>query len=253
MSRLKKWKAPSANLRWESLVRRLRDFLLTIMGKRICYSAMGFTNEKCGLRLSSDCSESSIEDILDSLNDAIDDILRNAMPRVSTLNLLICKCCPVLPLSPCKSTLCFWKGIGENLIHSPFLFYNTKPGLKRRKLALNNQYTYRQLLYFCRQENVCQKKVFLKNFDPSIKWKYYSIIYQNKTLFSLTEVPFQANFVVVYDLFHLRRCGSLCLKLLYLAEIFFKKTFLIAGSKKIVFVFANVLCLRVNLHVSLKM
>ena len=77
------------------------------MGKRICYSAMGFTNDKCGLRLSSDCSESSIEDILDSLNDAIDDILRKAMPRVSTLNLLICKCCPVLPLSPCKSTLCF--------------------------------------------------------------------------------------------------------------------------------------------------
>ena len=159
LSRLKKWKAPSANLRWESLVRRLRDFLLTIMGKRICYSAMGFTNDKCGLRLSSDCSESSIEDILDSLNDAIDDILRNAMPRVSTLNLLICKCCPVLPLSPCKSTLCFWKAIGENLIHSPFLFYNTKPGLKRRKLALNNQYVP-AITLFCSWKTFARKKFF---------------------------------------------------------------------------------------------
>lgn len=55
----------------------------------------------------------------------------------------------------------------------------------------------------------------------------------------MTEVPFQANFVVVYDLFHLRGCGSLSLKLRYSAEFFF--------------VFANVLCLRVNLHVSLKM
>ena len=159
LSRLKKWKAPSANLRWESLVRRLRDFLLTIMGKRICYSAMGFTNDKCGLRLSSDCSESSIEDILDSLNDAIDDILRKAMPRVSTLNLLICKCCPVLPLSPCKSTLCFWKAIGENLIHSPFLFYNTKPGLKRRKLALNNQYVPAITLFFS-WKTFARKKFF---------------------------------------------------------------------------------------------
>ena len=70
----------------------------------------------------------------------------------------------------------------------------------------------------------------------------------------MTEVPFQANFVVVYDLFHLRGCGSLSLKLRYSAEFFFKKkTFLRAGSKKIVFVLANVLCLRVNLHVILKM
>lgn len=69
----------------------------------------------------------------------------------------------------------------------------------------------------------------------------------------MTQVPFQANFVVVYDLIHLKGCGSLCLKLRYLAEIFFKRTFLRAGSKKIVFVFANVLCLRFNLHVSLKM
>ena len=70
----------------------------------------------------------------------------------------------------------------------------------------------------------------------------------------MTEVPFQANFVVVYDLFHLRGCGSLSLKLRYSAEFFLKKkTFLRAGSKKIVFVFANVLCLRVNLHVILKM
>ena len=190
------------------------------MGKRICYSAMGFTNEKCGWRLSSDCSESSIEDILDSLNDAIDDILRNAMPRVSTLNLLICKCCPVLSLSPCKSTLCFSKGIGENLIHSPFLFFNTKPGLKRRKLALNNQYVPAITLFFS-WKTFARKKVLLKNFDPYIKWKHYSIIYQNRTLFSLTEVPFQANFVVFYDLFHLRGCGSLYLKLRYLAEIFF--------------------------------
>lgn len=159
MSCLKKWKSPSANLRWESLVRRLRDFLLTIMGKRICYSAMGFTNDKCGLRLSSDCSESSIEDILDSLNDAIDDILRKAMPRVSTLNLLICKCCPVLPLSPCKSTLCFWKGIAENVIHSPFLFHNTKPGLKRRKLALNNQYVPAITLFFS-WKTFARKKFF---------------------------------------------------------------------------------------------
>lgn len=60
----------------------------------------------------------------------------------------------------------------------------------------------------------------------------------------MTEVPFQANFVVVYDLFHLRGCGSLSLKLRYSAE--FKK------KKTIVFVFANVLCLRFNLHVSLR-
>ena len=36
----------------------------------------------------------------------------------------------------------------------------------------------------------------------------------------MTEVPFQANFVVVYDLFHLRGCGSLSLKLRYSAEFF---------------------------------
>ena len=39
----------------------------------------------------------------------------------------------------------------------------------------------------------------------------------------MTEVPFHANFVVVYDLFHLRGCGSLSLKLRYSAEFFKKK------------------------------
>ena len=53
----------------------------------------------------------------------------------------------------------------------------------------------------------------------------------------MTEVPFQANFVVVYDLFHLRGCGSLCLKLRYLAEIFFKKNFSQSRGKKDCFCF----------------
>lgn len=51
------------------------------MGKHIRYSGVSFTNEKCGWRFS-DCSESSIEDILDSLNDAIEEVLRSATPRV---------------------------------------------------------------------------------------------------------------------------------------------------------------------------
>ena len=54
------------------------------MGKHMRYSGVGFTNEKRGWRLS-DCSESSIEDILDSLNDVIEEVLRNAKPRVCIL------------------------------------------------------------------------------------------------------------------------------------------------------------------------
>lgn len=62
-----------------------RDFawfwLADDMGKHIRYSGVSFTNEKCGWRFS-DCSESSMEDILDSLNDVIEEMLRNAKPRV---------------------------------------------------------------------------------------------------------------------------------------------------------------------------
>ena len=59
------------------------DFRLTDMGKHVRYSYLRFrTDEKFGWRFS-DCSESSIEDILDSLNDTIGDVLRNALPRVS--------------------------------------------------------------------------------------------------------------------------------------------------------------------------
>ena len=148
------------------MVRWLRDFLLTIMGKRICYSAMGFTNEKCGLRLSSDCSESSIEDILDSLNDAIDDILQNAMPRVSTLNLLIWKCCPVLPLSPCKSTLCFWEGNWQKSNSFTFLVLQYKAWTRKDENWHSIISTYRQLLYFSPGKRLPEKSSF-KTFTSS--------------------------------------------------------------------------------------
>lgn len=60
----------------------LRVFKLINMGKHIRYSGVRFTSQNCGWRFS-DCSESSVEDILDSLNDDIEDVLQNALPRVS--------------------------------------------------------------------------------------------------------------------------------------------------------------------------
>lgn len=53
------------------------------MGKHVRFSDLRFrVDEKFGWRFP-DCSESSIEDMLDSLNSAIEDVLRNALPRVS--------------------------------------------------------------------------------------------------------------------------------------------------------------------------
>ena len=57
------------------------------MGKHIRDSGVSFTSVKCGWRFS-DCSESSIEDILDSLNDVIEEVLQNATPRVCILKFL---------------------------------------------------------------------------------------------------------------------------------------------------------------------
>ena len=54
------------------------------MGKYMRCSGVRFTNEKHGWRFS-DCSESSIEDLLGSLNDVIEEVLRNAKPRVCIL------------------------------------------------------------------------------------------------------------------------------------------------------------------------
>lgn len=58
------------------------------MGKHIRDSGVSFTNVKCGWRFS-DSSESSIEDILDSLNDVIEEVLQNAIPRVCILEILL--------------------------------------------------------------------------------------------------------------------------------------------------------------------
>ena len=87
------------------------------MGKHIAYSRERFTSEKCGWRFS-DSSESSIEDFLDSLNDAIEDILQTALPRVSMLKALSFYFLSFAPFKRAKISVKAQR-VHENL-HIPF-------------------------------------------------------------------------------------------------------------------------------------
>ena len=66
----------------------------------------------------------------------------------------------------------------------------------------------------------------------------------------MTEVPFQANFVVVYDLFNLRGCGSLSLKLRYSAEFFKKKKLFSELVQKRLFLFSPMCYVYVSICMS---